>query len=188
MKLGTLGLCGGLVLMAGIALPATVAGHTSKTNTELILATFEDPEFTLANGTDATDSFSGQVASGKASCEKGRTVKLFRSPGNPVLVGEDTSDADGNWAVFSEDPGDGTYFATVAKKRTGSGNHKHICKPDKSPNLDADDEVGPTDSDADGYFSDEGGDCDDANASVNPGATELQNGIDDDCDGTIDEE
>ncbi|MEI8153832.1 MAG: putative metal-binding motif-containing protein, partial [Hyphomicrobiales bacterium] len=32
------------------------------------------------------------------------------------------------------------------------------------------------------------GDCDDANASVRPGATEACNGADDDCDGRIDED
>ncbi|MDO8629598.1 MAG: putative metal-binding motif-containing protein, partial [Phycisphaerales bacterium] len=37
-----------------------------------------------------------------------------------------------------------------------------------------------------GYVS-EGTDCDDTNASIYPGATEVCNGLDDDCDGAIDE-
>jgi hypothetical protein len=59
------------------------------------------------------------------------------------------------------------------------------------------------DSDADGYgdpgaassacsqpsgTSPDGTDCDDADAAVNPGADELCNGVDDDCDGTTDED
>ncbi len=41
------------------------------------------------------------------------------------------------------------------------------------------------DGDGDGYPA--GVDCDDGNADVYPGATELCNGVDDDCDGTTDE-
>ena len=51
--------------------------------------------------------------------------------------------------------------------------------------------AGCTDADLDGFFAISGCggavDCDDANASVHPGATEVCNGIDDDCDGQVDE-
>lgn len=45
----------------------------------------------------------------------------------------------------------------------------------------------PTDADNDGFTSGSGGDCDDGNPAVHPGATELEDGLDNNCDGTADE-
>jgi hypothetical protein len=44
-----------------------------------------------------------------------------------------------------------------------------------------------TDSDGDGFDIECDNDCDDSDASINPGAKEICNGKDDDCDGEIDE-
>ncbi len=64
------------------------------------------------------------------------------------------------------------------------------CRTDEKP-IDTDtivEDTGtpPVDADGDGFFADE--DCDDADATVHPGAEETCNGVDDDCDGSIDED
>ncbi len=75
------------------------------------------------------------------------------------------------------------------------------CDDDIDPDSSADAPTWYTDADADGYGDpdtaarscaaagdqvDDDSDCDDADASVHPGATELCNGVDDDCDGDTD--
>ena len=51
---------------------------------------------------------------------------------------------------------------------------------------DCDGLITTSDNDADGYGL-AGGDCDDTLATTRPGAIELVNGVDDDCDGAVDE-
>jgi hypothetical protein len=75
--------------------------------------------------------------------------------------------------------GDGVYDASdncpnaanADQKNTDGDGYGDVCDPD---------------ADGDGYTPSQG-DCNDLKASVNPGATELANAIDDDCDGVIDE-
>lgn len=45
----------------------------------------------------------------------------------------------------------------------------------------------PDDVDSDGY-TEEAGDCDDWDPAINPGATEIWNGVDDDCNGWVDQD
>ena len=59
------------------------------------------------------------------------------------------------------------------------------CPPDSSDPKD-DTGSGLVDADGDGYGSQE--DCDDSDPSVHPGAADACNGVDDDCDGEVDED
>jgi hypothetical protein len=54
------------------------------------------------------------------------------------------------------------------------------------PDLDADDTALPIDADADGF--DETVDCDDTDAAIHPGVTDICDGLDNDCDTQIDED
>jgi len=55
--------------------------------------------------------------------------------------------------------------------------------PGNNPAMEC--QIGPVDGDGDGW--DEDSDCNDANAAINPGASEnCNNGVDDDCDGYVD--
>ncbi len=129
-------------------------------------------------------------------------------PGAPTACSEadadcngspDNADADGDrfFACEDCDDADPHSFPGAAERCDG---HDNDCN-----GLVDDDPVDPTDwyadDDGDGHGGALGGaactppdhsaatstDCDDTNAAVLPGADELCNGIDDDCDGTVDD-
>jgi hypothetical protein len=134
-----------------------------------------------------------------------------------VAVASATSDTQGAWTRSADTLKPGAYYALAARVVKTSAGHKHTCEAARSdplplaPDSDGDGIRDPydncptpantaqqdrdgdgtgdacdADADGDGYTADLG-DCDDAHIGVNPGAAEGDNGIDDDCDGTVDE-
>jgi hypothetical protein len=125
-------------------------------------------------------------------CDDGNFCTLGDAYQNSVcLSGAITNTcADGNACTIDEacDPAIG---CSATKLDCGDNDACTIdaCDPDTgcvhTPNPDCQGE----DADGDGFVSDAtgGNDCDDGNPAVHPGATELCNGVDDDCEGGIDE-
>jgi len=74
----------------------------------------------------------------------------------------------------------GPLLLSVAACRTASDGKQG------EPEVDTGALDGSQDADGDGYTADE--DCDDGDASVNSGAVEVCDGVDNDCDGEVDEE
>ena len=100
------------------------------------------------------------------------------------------SDIDG---VFCEPVADGVGEARCEAELTGGEAHQLTFTAVDNDGFDTSATttfyvraLTEVDDDGDGYSEDDG-DCDDGDASVNPGATETFNSRDDDCDGTIDE-
>jgi hypothetical protein len=93
-------------------------------------------------------------------------------------------DLDGDRYCASEDcdDGDPTVYPLAPQRCDGGVNND--CRDPAWPALDGTNEL---DDDGDG-FSECAGDCDDTEADVYPGGVEQCNGIDDDCDGAVDED
>ena len=113
-------------------------------------------------------------------------------------VGSDDADADGYLACEDCNDADGSINPDATERCDGVDNN---C----DGSIDGADAVDVTewyaDADADGFgdedsileacdepsgYTDNARDCDDADGSINPGAEEVCDGIDNDCDGTTD--
>ncbi|HWO46961.1 MAG TPA: hypothetical protein VNM41_02790, partial [Solirubrobacterales bacterium] len=77
-------------------------------------------------------AFHGKLSSPRKACLGSRTVKMYRERnGSKKLLGRDTSEDNGKWAVpVGKNLTSGAYYATVAKRGK--------CKGDKSQVLTID--------------------------------------------------
>ncbi|MFO0681267.1 MAG: putative metal-binding motif-containing protein [Sandaracinus sp.] len=156
------------------------------------------------------DCDDGLVCNGAENCEAGRCVAgapmrcddgiactidvcseamagcRFRVPDADADGSGDASCVDGTGTPLGDDcdDADADRFPGNAERCDASG-HDEDCDPATLGGLDADD---------DGFVSriccngtSCGDDCDDGRAAVRPGATEVCNGLDDDCNGSTDE-
>ena len=124
---------------------------------------------------------SGQLSSTVPACLSGRTITLYRVDiAGPSVAATTSTTSTGAWTRSALTLSGGDYYAVAAAKVIRKSGHKHNCASAKSNTVAV-----AVDADRDGYPLP--GDCQDADPTINPGAAEVRNGVDDDCDGFIDE-
>ena len=101
-----------------------------------------------------------------------------------VACGGDDKDEDDDPGVSEPDADTDTDTDADADTDTDTDTD---ADTDADTDTDTDEPLDDVDDDGDGY-SEADGDCDDADAAVNPGAAELCNDVDDDCSGRVDDD
>jgi hypothetical protein len=125
---------------------------------------------------------SGQLSAAVSACLSARAITLYRSGASgSAIVASAQTDINGTWTRAASDLPNGEYYATAAPKEVKIQGRKQTCAAATSNSVTI-----AVDADKDGYTTTLG-DCDDASPAIHPGATELLNGVDDDCDGLVDE-
>jgi len=159
---------------------ALVAGCTGD---EGITTHNSPPAATITLPLDGDSFVDGDTVSfqGTALDQGGSTTDLLITWTSSLdqILNEDPPDADGILEFATNELSVGTHVITLGVVDDGGLQDSQEVTIGVLPQSDID-------ADNDGYTPSQG-DCDDTDADIHPGAEEEPNGVDDDCDGTIDE-
>ena len=143
-------------------------------------------------GVARTAWFSFQAAGGPVSLTTGGSdydtaVFVYTSSGALVACNDDTSDSNQQSAVSFASTAGATYAIQIGRACNETGPPKCTDNPPAGHlSVTATQTTATGDLDGDGYIGPtfSGPDCNDANAAIHPGATDVpHNGVDEDCSG-----
>ena len=109
-----------LTLVWSVAVPAS--GHNKRFNTR------------VTNSEPTPGNYQGKVFSGSKACVRKRGLKIwYDAPGpDDEFLNDFKADSEGRWEYHFL----GTeYYVTARRVVRGSGDHRHVCRADRSPTV-----------------------------------------------------